>query len=207
MSQHFRPEHLDVGAFAHAQAELSGHEPLPALPRLAAEVPPDAADQAAAVLVTWQASGAMRTLPGVGTQPSIHLRAQASVPLTCQRCLSPVATPLAVDRHFVFVADEASAAALDESLDDADVLVVSPRFDLRALLEDELLLALPLVARHAHCPDALPAEAIDAHFDSAAEAARPHPFAALAGLAARPAPPAAGAGHEENHSKPKKGKL
>ena len=40
-----------------------------------------------------------------------------------------------VDRHFLFVPDEATAAALDDESDD-DVLAIAPDFNLQALSED-----------------------------------------------------------------------
>ncbi len=56
----------------------------------------------------------------------------------------------------VFVAGgEEAAAALDAESDD-DVLALESSLDLHALVEDELLLALPLVPRHDECPEPLP---------------------------------------------------
>jgi uncharacterized protein len=85
---------------------------------------------------------------------------------------------LALDRWLRFVEDEAQAAELDAELDD-DVLALPRWLDLVELIEDELLLALPLVPRHAVCPVPLPM-ALEAETAPAEEA--PHPFAALAAL-------------------------
>lgn len=38
------------------------------------------------------------------------------------------------------------------------MLVLSREFDLHALIEDELLMALPMVPMHEHCPEAVPME-------------------------------------------------
>ena len=92
------------------------------------------------------------------------------------RCLQPVALDLEVLRPLRFVADETTAAALDADSDD-DVLVASRNLDLHELVEDELLLALPLVPKHERCQRNLPM----AVGDVAAEPA-PNPFAALAAL-------------------------
>ena len=59
----------------------------------------------------------------------------------------PVDVPLDVERSFRFVADEATAEALDEECDE-DLLALGREFDLRELIEDELLMALPVVPRH-----------------------------------------------------------
>jgi uncharacterized protein len=62
--------------------------------------------------------------------------------MECQRCLTPVDVPLDVERSFRFVADEATAEALDDECDE-DLLALSREFDLRELIEDELLMACP----------------------------------------------------------------
>jgi len=175
MNKEFTPDRLDVAAFAAAGAVLAADDPLSAYERLAHEAAEDT--QAP---VRWQAQGEARANPGGEAMPWLHLAAQATVPLVCQRCLSPVATPLQVDRWFRFVADEATAEAEDEASEE-DVLVVRRDFDLRELVEDELLMALPVAPRHEACPVQVPLSAVDPDFE-AAEAARPNPFAALDAL-------------------------
>ena len=89
----------------------------------------------------------------------------------------PFRDDLAVDQAIRFVDDEAQAEALDAEIED-DVLALSPALDLRALVEDELLLAWPIVPRHDVCPS--PASTGPA-------TSRPpgaNPFAALASLKA-----------------------
>jgi uncharacterized protein len=86
--------------------------------------------------------------------------------------------PLHVGRRFFFVPGEEAAAALDEDSED-DVLALTPSFDLHVLVEDELLLALPIVPRHDVCP--VPVPLVFEDDGSAAEPAD-HPFAALAAL-------------------------
>jgi uncharacterized protein len=85
-----------------------------------------------------------------------------------------------VDRHFRFVRDEATAAALDEEMED-EVLELPRSLDLRELVEDEMLLALPLVPRHAQCPEPLPRSFGDVDEVEEAEQ-KANPFAALAAL-------------------------
>ena len=168
------PRRLDVAFAAREGAALQGEWPLAGFERLA-----EAQDEAGSA-VTWSATAAQRSRPGGAPQPGLHLLAQATVTRECQRCLKPMALPLAVDRRFLFAADEASAAALDAESDEADVLVLAPRLDLHELVEDELLLALPIVPRHERCPEPLPVAAEPAAPE--ASAAPPHPFAALAAL-------------------------
>ena len=172
----FEPRRLDVAAFADAAAELSGEVDQRSLARLAAAVPALPGDALPAP-VHWQVRGEARPVAGGRREVRMHLKATTSVALECQRCLQPLSEPLAVDRWFRFVADEDEAARLDELSED-DVLVSSRSFDLLALVEDELILALPLIPRHDTCPQPLPVPPADT--DEAAEA--PNPFAALAVL-------------------------
>ena len=151
---------------------MSGDWPLGALDRIVEGGPPIAADAA----VHWAADFDLRVVPGAGPQQWLHLRASASVPRECQRCLQAVTLPLAVDRSLRFVADEATAAALDADSEE-DVLVAGRQFDLSALVEDELLLAMPLVPTHETCPEPLLEPAVQE-----ASGLQEHPFAALAAL-------------------------
>ena len=99
--------------------------------------------------------------------------------MQCQRCLTPVLAAVEAERSFRFVADEATAAALDDEAEE-DILVISRDFDALALVEDELILSLPLVPLHEVCPEVLPMSAADPEFEAASE--RPNPFGVLAGL-------------------------
>src|SRR3990167_6854852 len=121
---------------------------------------------------------------GGGAEPAVwlHLQAETVAPLTCQRCLGAVETPLQVDRWFRFVADEATAAAEDNDCEE-DLLPLEPRPSLYELLEDELLMALPLVPMHDACPVPVSMQSGDvAAADGPVEEQRPHPFAALSRL-------------------------
>lgn len=181
MTKLFQPGRLDVAAFAQAQAALEGCDPLRKYERLALDVQAPAPDS----MVKWQARGEHRSAADGSVRPALHLCAEADLPLTCQRCMGPMTMPVRIDRHFVFMPDEAAAAALDDESED-DVLELTPALDLHALIEDELLMALPLVPRHAQCPGEVKLSAQDAGFD-AAGADKANPFAALGALKGRKA--------------------
>jgi len=170
------PRHLDVEAFSKDAGVLEGDWPLAAMERLADAAHPDAAPGASEA-AHWRAEGESRPVKGGAPQAWLHLAASARLSLVCQRCLGPVDTPLQAERSFLFVADEETAARLDAETED-DVLALTRSLDLRALVEDELLLALPIVPRHELCPEPLPME----RGDDAPEASRASPFAALAAL-------------------------
>jgi uncharacterized protein len=175
-SRDFDPSRLDVAAFAKAAGEVEGHWPLRQLHRLAesavAEVLVAEAGQ-----VDWRARGESRAVRGGESQVWLHTGARTSVPLECQRCLKAVDVALAIERSFLFVHGEDAAAQLDTDSED-DVLALTRALDLRELIEDELLLALPIVPRHAVCP--VPLLAPVAPDDVADD--KPNPFAALAAL-------------------------
>lgn len=181
MSSSPDPRRLDVTALAQREALLAGRAALADFPRLADVArAPQAGAPGAPVEVAWQVRGEHRRASDGARYPALHLRAEACLALTCQRCLGEVRVPLQVDRHFLFAPDETRAAALDETNED-DVLALEHAFDLHALVEDELLMALPLVPRHAQCPGAVPLSVQDPGFD-AAMAEKAQPFAALAAL-------------------------
>jgi uncharacterized protein len=168
---------LDVKRFAGDGGELAGELDPAVLVRLAESTLPPLADTAPEP-VRWRLVGESRPVPGAADEIRLSLHAATTVSLTCQRCLQRLEEPIDAQRHFLFVRDEDEAARLDEELDE-DVLVLTRHLDVQALIEDELILSLPLVPRHAVCPAPLldPAEAGDA-----APAARENPFAVLAGL-------------------------
>ncbi len=150
--------------------------PLSQLERLAQEAQGLASDTG----VSWQARAELR--PGSGTEPDVwlHLQANIAIPLTCQRCMSVVLTPLEVDQWYRFVATEDIAMAQDDESEE-DLLVMAPQFDLLAVLEDELLMALPLVPMHDECPVAPVLQVGEEELaDEVAE--KPNPFALLAQL-------------------------
>jgi uncharacterized protein len=187
-AREFDPFRLDVEAFARAGASLEGRWPVMQLDRLAgsAFADPEAAGSADPVAgreVAWRMRGEWRAVRGgldSDRQIWLHLDAQTELPLECQRCLKPVVTPVDVQRSFLFVRGEDAAAQLDADSED-DVLALTRALDLRELIEDELLLALPLVPRHEVCEAPLPVAFDDGEAATDADAP-PHPFAGLAAL-------------------------
>lgn len=177
----WNPGRLDAKAFAMASGSVAEETPLSGFQRLHAESHPEGRSDPPPV--RWQARGEMREAAS-GGPPDVwlHLAASAHVSLTCQRCLAPVDTALVIDRWFRFVADEAAAEAQDDDCEE-DLLALEPRPNLRDVLEDELLMELPLVPMHDNCPTAVPlgsaapADGIDQQASS-----RKNPFAALAKL-------------------------
>lgn len=176
------PHKLDLRRFARDGALLEGLWPQDRFTRLTASLMAPLAD-APAPPVQWSVQGQQRPVPGGEPQIWLHIQGRTVARLECQRCLQPLNETLQVDRHLRFVAGEDEAARLDEESED-DVLALVARLDVFQLLEDELILALPIVPRHDTCPQPLDLAATIAQ--PAADEARPNPFAALAALRAKP---------------------
>ena len=110
-------------------------------------------------------------------QRLLHVSLKGAVQLECQRCLEIFSYPVQVENTLVIVEDE------DELIEDDDPeaferLVGSTSFDGFALLEDELILSLPYVARHEQCPE-LPAALQEQPQGEAPQAKKRNPFQVL----------------------------
>jgi uncharacterized protein len=113
--------------------------------------------------------------------PFVELRVEADLPLICQRSLQRFLFPVALVQRFGLIrgadgvseADEAALPAGYEALDIADDGLLRPA----DLVEDELILAVPLV------PVDPKSEAVEQEWaPQAEEQAKTNPFAALAAL-------------------------
>ena len=179
MSREFAARRLDVKGFAEDGGTISGEQPVQKHERLMAETQ----GRGAELPVTWLATGELRNAGHVHPEVWLHLNADAVLPLTCQRCLGPVEVAVSVERSFRFVPDEDMAAAQDEESEE-DVLALSRSFDLVELVEDELLMELPLAPRHEICPEPVKLAVADAELEGSSSR-RENPFAMLGKLKSR----------------------
>ncbi len=176
MKQASAPSRLDVSALAHTGERRTGHDLLLNYERLTQEAQAPFTEMG----LDWSIQGEFRNaLDGLG-QVWLHLTVNTALPLTCQRCLGLVETAVAVDQWYRFVEGQEAADAQDDASEE-DVLALSREFNLAALIEDEVLLALPLIPRHVVCPVPVKLAAVDPAFD-AAMAEKRHPFAVLSKL-------------------------
>lgn len=168
---------LDIFEFARTGEQASGDYPLDVLPRIIAEVAKDApADRG---VFQWSLRGGVQTEAGMHSVAGrqrllVELKVQGSLWLQCQRCLQPYKQSVNIDAVLEVVESEEEAEAAPLEDDEVDVIVGSRDFEVRALVEDELLLALPLSPRHEQCDPAQESKA--------QEMAKPSPFAVLAAL-------------------------
>ncbi len=146
--------------FAKNQLELSDNLEFSQLPRLAE------------ILLNNGKTQVQFHLLGTGKQfrqPSLHLTIKANLAVTCQRCLDEMVVNLNLDFNYLLSNTEISEA---EESDEIDWLEENHEMDVGALIEDELLLALPIAPTHVHDCSKLSTQSGD----------KPNPFAMLKGL-------------------------
>ncbi|MCV2216615.1 YceD family protein [Thauera sp. Sel9] len=162
----------DPFRFAAEARTLSGEVEVAGLSRLADVLASDAG------VVGWKIEGllAERTLAEGGSsgrqEPRLRLVLEGRLDLRCQRCLAGFDWPLAVET--VLQPVRAGQPIPDEELEDdaVDAIEVEDDLDVLALIEEEILLALPIAPRHEQCE--APRGVNGANEES--------PFAALASL-------------------------
>jgi len=175
MMQHSHPPILDVAHAALDGTALAGVDKLSNYERLKAECQSDTDEK----VVRWAARFTLRADQAGVQSVWLGLTVDTSLVQVCQRCLQPLEVALHVVRAFRFVESEAVAAQEDDDCEE-DMLVISRTFDLAVLIEDEVLLELPLVPRHDVCPVPVKTTVADPEFDQVD--GKPNPFAALAAL-------------------------
>lgn len=164
------PAYADARKVFAQEAELAGSVAIERLPRFRENLAEGEAEIAARLDFRKDNSG----------QQIISGELEARVPVQCQRCLEPVEIALREPVKLALVQTEAQAKALPAELD--PWLSEDFRLDLARLVEEQLLLALPIVSYHpeASCKPA------DFHQEDPEaepeEAPRPNPFAILESL-------------------------
>ena len=107
--------------------------------------------------------------------PYVDVRVDARLPLECQRTLKRFKHPVQVRQRYGLVRDEADEAALPEGWE--ALVPAEDGVDLAALVEDELILAVPLI------PASPGSESVERDWPvHADEETRANPFSALAAL-------------------------
>lgn len=144
------PARIDPHRAVAAGEQYCGDLPLSALPRLADMIEPD--QQPGRGQAVYQ----MRFGKEASGRPVVQGSVQTQLRLRCQRCGEPFDLPVAVGFTLALVTGLDEAAALPDEYD--PLLVPAARAgDMiapRDLIEDELILAIPVVPRHpeSECP-------------------------------------------------------
>ena len=163
------PPHVDPRKFADRAASLQGELQLSELKRLVDPLEND--------------KGVVRASFEFGRDEQrtvvIHSELDVEVTMICQRCLEPVVLPIHSECVYAVVNEGANTEHLPKGY---DVLEVGEDpLDLLALVEEELLLALPIVPLHDIDICQPPAGADEAE-PSEDEVTRSNPFSVLAQL-------------------------
>lgn len=168
MHEDLLPRTVDLRRLGDAGLKCAGSLPVAALERLGEVLEAVEGAARADIQITRDVGAVL-----------VSGRIDAELPLRCQRCLGIVLVPVCEEFEVAVVASERDAEGLDDAF-------VAPEMQLalHALLEEELLLGLPVVARHT---DESECVARDRHFGPPGEPKpeRENPFAVLAELKRR----------------------
>lgn len=160
------PASVDVARMVQSRRSFAGKLPLARFKRLAGSLAGSEGEVAFQLDFDRDAYGTSL----------LHLKAATQLPMLCQRTLEGYLEPVVLDQQLGLIRDEAEEAAL---LPEYEALLVGEdgQLDLVDVIEDELILALPLVPTR---PGA-PLDHIEMA-DDEIEEPRENPFAALASL-------------------------
>lgn len=152
----------DPFRFAAEGRKISGAVPLLRLNRLADILVRSEGE------VTYALSGDV----GVDGKTFLRLEASGTLALQCQRCLSGLDWPLELESLLHLVSPGTPIPDEELEIESFDTIEAVADMDVLALLEEEILLAMPIVPRHEDCDAPHPEGGAD----------KESPFAALAGL-------------------------
>ena len=165
-----------VDTLVGTEAVVDFSIPLAELPRVAHEL----------VSTDGEARGTVRFSRLVG-QAVADLDVSSQPEVVCQRCMQPMRWPVVVKSRIALVSDYNAADRVPEGME--VFLVEAESVSVRDLVDEEILLALPHVARHeegSECAGSemkLPGQ--DAEAEDAADAQVQKPFAQLGELLKR----------------------
>jgi len=170
-----QPLLIDNIAFAKRNEHLSGTLSVADCPRLLELIAAQAADSkvangTSAGVINFTLDGETNTMG----QHFLHLSVDANLNTHCQRCLEPM--PLSLNLNFDYLIGDIDAHNSDvadiEDSDDYDLQEANQSMDVLTLIEDEVIMAMPIAPAHEElCKQA-----------STQSGEKPNPFAVLKGL-------------------------
>lgn len=126
----------ELEALADREGVISGELELRRFARLVGMLHSDAGSVRASLKFNQRRDGWLEV--------AVHY--EASVELTCQRCLEPFHHELAGDVNVVLTDGESTAAVVPEGFDPYEL--TEGRFSPMQLIEDELIMSIPLAPKH-----------------------------------------------------------
>lgn len=163
MFEHPLPATIKPVKLARKEGKLVGYMPLKQLTTLVADCVSEEGRVEADLALKMD-----------GNRPEIHGTARTRVQLVCQRCLEPVDVELDIAVDLGIAQTEEQVNEMPRSLE--PFILEEEEIPLADLLEQELILAMPIVAYHDSCQP-FPYEADEETGVGAEE--KPNPFAVL----------------------------
>ena len=168
---------IEPAKFARARGELAGSLAVAALSRVADLLFDTGSDSGSSDSGSDSGGTVRYAVSGYVNERgynALHIALDGEINLRCQRCLGSLVLPVHTERAVVLVPGADEFAQRDDEAEAEDVIPDVPRLELMPLLEEELLLALPLALRHeeAACSDVVATQPAEVN----------SPFAALAKL-------------------------
>ena len=160
---------IDPARFARDRSRVAGELSLSRLPRLGDLL----FDREGAVSYTVEGYTSAQG------QPTLRINVTAVLAVRCQRCLERLALHLNLRREIVLVPQAGELDSAADEDEDIDAILGAPWLDLHDLVEEEMVLSLPMAPRHPE--DACSLQPSGARMDTAAS-----PFSALAGRKIEP---------------------
>ena len=168
--QSILPEHLDFIQKADLGCEIRGKWPINQLNRLSELLLNDSGKLDAEL--KFDRIGKLRYLSG---------KVSAKVKVTCQRCMQPMPLELEANIKLGLITNEDQADRLPEDYEPC--LVNDGDTSLASMLEEELLLVMPLVAMHKEgCSDYLVEQEKRKQAEEESESEKENPFSILKDL-------------------------
>ena len=95
----------------------------------------------------------LRGVPEEQGRPALKLRIEGTLQLVCQRCLGALEFPFRIENTLVLAETQAEIDAEPIEAEGPERIVAGREMPVHDLIEDELLLAIPIAPRHEHCAE------------------------------------------------------
>jgi uncharacterized protein len=156
---------IDSVEFARLASRLTGEVPVADLSRLH----DDLVDRSGQI--EYELTGYL----GPQGQPGLHLKLAGGLTLRCQRCLQPLAHSVTAERRFMLVRPGDPDTDLSDEDEAMEHVPADPQLDVVGLVEEELVLSLPIATMH-------PPGQCEPISQAASPAGKVSPFSVLAAL-------------------------
>jgi len=132
---------IDGLEFARTGSKLQGSWQVADFPRLRDALHSDAGT------LRYELAG----IPEERGRPALRLSLRGALSLTCQRCLGAMEFPLHIEVSLLLAASQAEIDAEPLEAEGPERIVAGKEMPVRELVEEELLLAIPIAPRHERC--------------------------------------------------------